>query len=123
MDAGVLAGVQEDRREGDMKLPELIRIGPHDVTIKAWTSSEANSHGASGWFSSSELQIRVDASQPNTVQVEVLLHEINHAIYQLFSLAQEDVEEKTVGAFAVGYTQVFRDNPQLRKWFDAMLGK
>jgi hypothetical protein len=48
--------------------------------------------------------------------VEVLLHEISHAIYDKSKLEDTDLEERIVATFSIGWTQIYRDNPWLTAW-------
>jgi hypothetical protein len=59
---------------------------------------------------------------PSTAKAaDTLLHEAGHAIYATYGLAEEDKEERIVGAFATAWAQVFRDNPWLLAWLKMAL--
>ena len=53
-----------------------------------------------------------------------LLHEINHAIFNLYHIVNEDEEEDIVTVLGVAWAQVYRDNPELIKFITkSMKGK
>jgi hypothetical protein len=98
-------------------LPASIRIGPYDMALVPMTGVHTYAQRAVGQFSARELRISYAAEAPSKVDaLDTLLHEINHAIFFACHIREEDKEERTVGMFSTGWTQVYRDNPWLIDW-------
>jgi hypothetical protein len=107
-------------------LPDTVRIGPFDVAfeIKEGNVSGDDEEKIVGDFSQLELVIRVkDKFRTAPQHVEVVIHELLHAMWMVWNLKDGDPEERVVSAFAVALTQCFRDNPRLVAWIDERLGE
>lgn len=98
------------------KIPEKIKIGPHNYNIVVIKEAMADAIGINGDTNLNMHRIRICESLKGSVLLEVLLHEILHAIYKQYSLEQKDKEERIVMSFGLGLTQVFVDNPDLLKF-------
>lgn len=99
------------------KLPGFMRIGPYDMTLAPMSGLHTYARRSVGQFSARELRISYAAEAPSKIDaLDTLLHEINHAIFFAYRIYDEDKEERTVGTFATGWTQVYRDNPWLIDW-------
>ncbi len=94
-------------------LPKKIKVIAFDIAIHQWESKEANALQRWGQFNADEMVIRIDKSLNPIKMIDVLVHEINHAIYWAYGMEDEDKEERIVGMFATAWTQVYRDNPEL----------
>jgi Zn-dependent peptidase ImmA (M78 family) len=106
-----------------LKLPKSIRVACFDIAIKDWEHVGAAAHSRYGEYSSIEEVIRVDTSHSPVRVAETLIHEISHAIFDLYHLADNDEQERTVGQFATGMTQVLRDNQEVIEFLkDSLLG-
>lgn len=53
--------------------------------------------------------IRVHRSQPQCQKVDTILHEILHAIWDVYALEEKDDEERMVTCTARGLTCIYRD--------------
>jgi len=53
--------------------------------------------------------------------LEVLLHEILHAIFHVFVIKDEDKEERTVSILGTALACLFQDNPELTKLYLPLL--
>lgn len=100
-----------------MKLGDKVKVGPFDIIIEKWSNLQGISKRRYAEFSAAELKIGIDVSHPKIQIIDSLIHEINHAIYWVYKLEESDGEERLVGTMATGWTQVYRDNPWLLKYF------
>ncbi len=98
-----------------MKLPNKIKVACFDIEIREWDTKTANMRRCYGEYSADELIIRIDVTQKEQRVVETLIHEIIHAIYNLYNINDDDKEERIVSAMSRGWLQVYRDNPDLLK--------
>jgi len=96
-----------------MKLPEKIRIAAYDWDIILWNKSISTAHDSFGRCSPNDLTLEIDETLVPQRMLNTLIHEINHAIYWSYSIAEEDKEERIVTLFANGWTQIFKDNPEV----------
>lgn len=104
-------------RQAIEALPAALRVGPFDFRIDKLSAQRAMGKDCFGEFSPSEGHVALQLDMPSPVKAaDTLLHEAGHAIYATYALADDDTEERIVGAFATGWTQVFRDNPWLTEW-------
>ena len=55
--------------------------------------------------------------------VDLVLHELGHAIVYQYRVSEVKDEEHTVNSMASGYTEIFKRNPLLLKWIIQELGK
>ena len=101
----------------------IVRVGPHDVEICQMDESDArNNYGA---YISEEHKIRLRPVFANRRQwAETLIHEIKHAIWDMWCINSKDGEERIVRTEALGWACVYRDNPVLMgDLVGAMAGK
>ena len=109
-----------------VNLPSTVRIGPFDVAfeIKRGDVGEDGEDKIVGYFNQLEMLVRIkDKFRTPPQHVEVVIHELLHAMWMVWGLQDGDAEERVVGAFAVALTQCLRDNPQLVAWIDERLGE
>lgn len=89
-----------------------VRVGPHDIAILPMDATDAKQNY--GCYSSEEHCIRLRSKFANRRQwAETMLHEIEHAIWDVFGIHAKDGEERIVRKSAMGWAGVFRDNPTL----------
>ena len=96
-----------------MNLPSKVRIACFDVKVEDWNYISANANHAFGEFSVNEQLIRIDTTINRMLIVDSFIHEINHAIYWAYGIDDKDEEERIVSTMATGWTQVYRDNPEV----------
>ena len=97
-----------------MKLPESVRVAHVDIKICEWDQLESSVEHMWGSFIAAKMQINVTAQDRQFHEVLcTLLHEINHAIFWAYLLQDDDKEERICDVMAVGWAQVYRDNPQI----------
>jgi hypothetical protein len=105
-------------------LPAKLRIGAHDISIhkmgESWGKDTPGAMSFGDW-SDARQTIRIRRQmRSKALAVDVILHEVFHAIYTLSGLRQNDGEERTVMVMASSLTQVLRDNPAFAKWLADM---
>lgn len=111
---------EEAGRAAVAALPEFIRVGPFDFAITKMSENRASSERKYGYCSSIELELAIQRNMPSAQKaVDTFLHEVNHAIYYAYGIADEDKEERTCGTMSTAMVQVFRDNPWLAGWIGA----
>mgnify|MGYP001609000495 CR=1 FL=1 len=97
-----------------MKLPAKIKVGGLDFRVEAWAQPSARGSQRFGEFSAAEELIRVQVADRSPMFVlEVLLHEIVHAIWWVGGLRNGDDEERCAQVMGPAWAQIFRDNPEL----------
>lgn len=104
-----------------MDLPEKIKVAAFDIVIENWHPHKANTHDCYGEFTYNDLTIRIDMTIPRTKILDTFLHEVNHVIYWAWKVSDEDKEERIVSAMATGWTQIYRDNPEVLKFIHQAL--
>lgn len=102
-------------------LPDSVRIGPFDVRIREYSDVEAAEAGNYGSWHETSLTICIDLDRPPLKVVDTVIHEVGHALWWVYRLRRKDDQERIVAALATGWTQVWRDNPELLGWMAAML--
>jgi len=104
-------------------LPKSVKVGPYDVSIVERDESWTEEVHAVGMFESAKLRIEVNVYRDAVYVLDTLIHEIFHAIFFTYDLADDDKEEKVVTVGATAFTQVLRDNPTLTTFMHRVLTK
>jgi hypothetical protein len=93
-------------------LPRRVKVGHYlytvqvkELTSDAWGYCDVGSH-----------IIEIDQSQTADRLLEVVLHEITHAISDVFGVRDKTTEEAAVTAFGKGWAAVLLDNPSVLPW-------
>lgn len=105
--------------DDNIDFPTSVKVGPFTYEIEEWDPTEALQNGHLGQCDTLNLVIKVQANLPSMRKVEVLLHEIMHAAWDVVSLPGSVEEETAVNALAIALTGVFRDNPDIMRWIEA----
>ena len=66
-----------------MKIPKTIKIGAYDIAVEPLDHRECISEQSYGMFCMSEGKIKLDFELPSMKVLSTLLHEINHAIFDI----------------------------------------
>jgi hypothetical protein len=103
-----------------MKLPTRIKVGHFVYRVERWRS-EGEAGDRWGECDHGELVIRLRPVIPGTQLADTLIHEILHAIHNVWGLRVGDDEERIVAVTATALLTVFRDNPKLLAWLGANL--
>lgn len=104
-----------------MNFPDSILVGNQKITIADMPESQTDQFN--GLYSGNRYLIEVNMALQSHFLVEVLLHEINHAIYYVYNVSDSDDEERIVSIMSAGLTQVMRDNPQIFEYMHKLLSK
>ena len=97
-----------------MNLPEYIKVGPYDISVRVISSELAARLKEDGDFDGETIHIADGQRGPQLA--DTILHELLHAIYATFGLKDEDEEERIVSALATGLVGVLRDNREFARW-------
>ena len=94
------------RQLSEIKIAHLkVKVQEEDELDEAW-----------GIYQRGSKQIKMEKDFPNSEhRKEVLLHEVLHAILDIYRIETKD-EETLVSQMAVAMMQVMNDNPKLRKY-------
>ncbi len=110
------------------KLPNKITVGGHDITV-TWGKDLKAHDGEAAWGlygkSDNTIEIADDLKTKQSQVVEVLLHELLHAMIFEGNLQTylKSKEEHVVDVLAKQMTIMFKQNPDLLKFIGDNLGK
>ena len=98
-------------------LPDIITVGAYDFEIVKMDALRAASEHAYGQFRAEEMLILIQQDMPTSINAaDTFIHEVNHAVWWVYSLEEDDKEERIVTIMATAWTQIFRSNPWLAGW-------
>lgn len=106
-----------------IQLPHPIKIGRHFVGFALIHPEEADGARVWGYYDQGGKRIVLDAGMAGLKAVEVVIHEVLHAIFHLRNVNPRWGEEKTVTGLGVGLAHVLRDNPEFVLWLVSHLLK
>lgn len=96
------------------KIPNKIIVAGRSIAVESFPDGIALAKNLYGQFRPDRPAILIDFEYPDPQHIlTVLIHEINHAIYSFYNIDDKMDEEKTVTAMAIGWVQVYKDNPKL----------
>jgi hypothetical protein len=98
------------------RLPSHIRVGPYDILFNHLSKEDEEKNDINGQFCGFEEAISLGTFRTTTRLVDVLIHEVTHAIFWVYDLNAAEGEEKIVGMLGTAWAQVYRDNPWLLEW-------
>lgn len=99
------------------KLPKKIRVGGYDFHIVLDTNAKSEDHGG---FDSVNQQMIFEASPVTRLRaVDTFEHELKHAIYYAYGLAEDAPEEAVATVTGKARAQIYRDNPWVLAWLKA----
>jgi hypothetical protein len=91
-----------------------VKVGPFDFKVVEIERSEDW-----GFYDPVKMEIAVQSDCHKHVKAETLVHEILHAIWDVYSVKKGDGEERIITAMAMGVSACIRDNPD---FWRAILG-
>ena len=100
-----------------MKLPKEIKLGCFTIKFKILDSTlsyEVAEQQGSYIEKTNTIYLSEDIFEDKERAVNVVLHELSHAIYSMYSLKDKD-EETIVTSFANGMTEILQ-RTELLKW-------
>ena len=83
----------------------VVKVGPFDFRVVEIERSDDW-----GFYDPVKMEIAVQSECDKRVKAETLVHEILHAIWDVYSVKKGDGEERTITALAIGISACFRDN-------------
>lgn len=100
-----------------LAFPTSVRIAYRDYTIIEWTELDSNNTNRFGQCKHNARQISVTLAYGTREGASTLLHEILHAAWLLWSMANIPKEEEPfVEIFGDALSTVWRDNPDVFAW-------
>jgi len=100
-----------------MRRPRRVKILGFNYDIVGLSPSQVMGFGAEGLHMADELQIGIGDHLPPIRQVQVLLHEMMHAICYSMGMRGEQLDEETVvEKMSDGLLAIWRDNPHAFAW-------
>jgi hypothetical protein len=108
----------------EVPLPSRVWVGTYEFPMEIVPPDderiEANERGACA-IEEDNYWIVIAAYLANTATLEVVLHEVEHAINWVFDINVDDAfEEEVVTEHGKAWARVWLDNPKLLKWVDYM---
>lgn len=105
-----------------IQLPERIKIGPYYFEINERAESWQRATDAHGSMIFEDLQINaVTEGRSDIFILDTVTHEINHGIWSVYHLEEDDSEERIVSTLATGFIAVLRDNPEFMAYIQEVL--
>jgi hypothetical protein len=107
-----------------IELPKTVKVGWATYVVEVWPETEARDRHRAGEILYNKLLIRINDGCPPAKQVETLLHEIGHAITDVWAIAPVDLakdrdpEEQLTCLMGSAWATVMCDNPDLRRFLD-----
>lgn len=109
-------------------MPKTVKVGWKIFAVEIWPETDARDHNRLGEINHTKQIIKISDMVPEPQQAEILLHEILHAIDNMFCPDFEELarhkepSETVVGQFTHGLCTVIADNPDLRKYLMEVWG-
>lgn len=95
-----------------MALPDSIRIGGIDFTVKEVADLKDGNQGLNGWIRYNESEIHVEEKLGPQMKRATVWHEVFHGVLEQAAVKHN---EQLIEVLAYGIVQVLRDNPWLRE--------
>jgi len=99
----------------NLRAHKKVKVGAHDYVIR-WVAPENLPEDRHGDCDDNKCIIRVSKDLIPSRAWEILMHEIEHALWHFFDLEDGASEEKCVTVMARGRLMIERDNPWLRDY-------
>ena len=93
-----------------MYIPDKLRIGAHDFKVVQVPESDLRDEETDACVCHDQLLISIREDVPDSYKIELLLHEMIHALLS-GSKIDGDEEEKVATQLGEGLTQFLSDNP------------
>lgn len=110
---GTIASVDLNLTPYNNIIGKSVRIGHRDIDIHKFAMNDPEIRNYNGVYHDSQSLIKVDIFLHLDHLIEVLWHEILHAVYAIYKISDEADEEKNVSTIAAALVQIARDNPVL----------
>jgi len=102
--------------------PTKIKVGYRDFLVEWMPDEVVNDKQRLGITYLNSGIIQINPKQDVREQVNTLFHEVMHAVWWVYGLDEGELkEERVILTLANGLCGVFRDNPELAAWMQAIL--
>jgi hypothetical protein len=100
-----------------MARPRKVKVFNHDYKIKTANKASVGVAEAWGWIDFDAFTIYIKPGTPKTVEREVVLHEIIHAINVAVQVEDTKEQDEAIATrLTAGLFTVFRHNKKLTRW-------
>jgi len=100
--------------------PVSVKIGPYTYEIREIDDAQRR-FGYDGHLNHDALIIHFHDHSDPVYTAEVFIHEILHAIHHHFCMKDSTPEEMFAENTALGLVMVWKDNPDVFKWWTSLL--
>ena len=104
-----------------MDKPTRIKIGHLDYTIEWMDRDWSDQVGAFGTCHRDTNSIKIYESSANERIAETFIHEVYHALQDVFMCTKEIDTEQAAGIAGRGLVMVWRDNADVFKWWSSLI--
>lgn len=100
-----------------------MRVGFRTYDVEKWGHSIPHhvEHSVVGEHNGTANTIKIVVSQPPREIANTVIHELLHAVCDVYGIDLGDKEEPVVNTMANGITDIFRANPEFAAWFSTTL--
>ena len=99
-------------------IPESIRVAGHNLIVEKYGLDTAVVGGLYGAFHAMRGKILICDELDKISCLDTLIHELGHAIFFFYGLAEDSDEETVVNQMGIGWAQIWVDNPALVKFLN-----
>ena len=96
-------------------IPKQIKVAGHVYKIQLMNKAWANDASRWGQCDCDEMIIRLAKGMRGSRRAETLLHEVLHAVYNVYNVGSARTEEDIVTLLSTGLHQVLVDCPELKE--------
>jgi hypothetical protein len=104
-------------------LPKSIRVGPHEYKFGKLSARDAEDNYGQHDPDNQVIELLSDGYASGSRAVEIIIHELLHAIFDVGKIDPKGEEEPIVYMMGILLTQVIRDNPELMVWIQKTVTK
>lgn len=104
-----------------IKVPDSIKIGGHKYRIILDSGKRLVDDNSNAEINHRKLEIRINATRPDSQKREALIHEILHGADRIFG--DGNISEAVIGTLSEGLNQAFDELGIRFKWSDIKRGK
>jgi hypothetical protein len=99
-----------------MTRPTHIKIAGQDIKVVAMPRNVAQQNRQYGEYSAWDETISIYFKGNPLQVIDTFIHEVLHAVWDVYGLQRKDTEERSVSITATAITQIIRDNPDWVSW-------
>ena len=95
-------------------IPKRILVGGHPVTVRRISKSETGN--AFGWYDQGRREVQLYSGLHGRNLPVVAVHEITHAVHDVYGLKERDKHKHFVHAQREGWLGIMQHNPSAWRW-------